>query len=153
MADVSIRNATPQDGGFIADSWLRSYSSAYHVKKVPAEVYWRRHRDVIADLVSRSVVRVACDPADPWTIWGWVCGEVQGGTIVLHYVYVKDVFRGYDIGTILVRELTGGRSVDNLLWTHDTKQTSWFLKGLVDAGVLHEDTETIYNPYLMYGAL
>lgn len=149
MIDVSIRRATQLDGRFIADSWLRSFQNAYRVKKIPAELYWRFHRDYIADLIRLSDVIVACDPEDPWTIHGYIVGCEQGeGTILCHFVYVKDQDRKRGIGTLLMQELCRYHPIRHLVWTHDTKQTAPYLKGLRAAGVVTEDTICMYNPYL-----
>lgn len=150
MSQVSIRPATPEDGRFVADSWLRSFKGAYHVKHVPAEVYWRMHRAVVADIVDRSEVWIACDPHDPWTIWGWMCAKREAGVVTVHYVYVKDAFRGFRVGSSLVQTFVEEAPVDFLFYSHHTKGTKHFLLGLKEAGALPEGLEPVYNPYTMY---
>lgn len=150
MSQVSMRRATPEDGRFVADSWLRSYKGAYHVKRVPAEVYWKQHRAVIAHAVDRSDVWIACDPHDPWTIWGWICAERDGSALVVHYVYVKDAFRGFRVGSHLVKALCDEAPTTHVFYTADTKGARHFLRGLEEFGALPERVEPVYNPYLMY---
>lgn len=155
VADVSIRPAVAQDGRFIADSWIRSFQGAWRVKKVAPEVYWRQHRDLISRLLEAGArVLVACDPQDTWTVWGWACGYREGSTFVVHYVYVKEAFRGpgLDLGTILFDALTDGGDFEQLVYTHDTRAAGGFLDGLRARGVVPLECPTIYNPYLLEGA-
>lgn len=150
MSAVSMRPATPEDGRFVADSWIRSYKGAYRNKRVPAEVYWKRQREVVANLVDRSDVWVACDPLNPWTVWGWICAERQANVLVVHYVYVKNPFRGFKVGSMLVKELVEERPTDAVFYTADTKSAKHFLLGLRENGALPTGVEPVYDPFLQH---
>ena len=149
-AEVRLRLATQEDGKFIADSWLRSFKTANHVKRVPADLYWREHRLVISRLVDRSDVWIACDSLDPWTIWGWCCVERINGVVVLHYLYVKDALRGLRIASQMVDHVLSVAPTDVLMWSHDTRPTKKLRASLEDRGIIGEDLICGYNPYLCY---
>lgn len=150
---ASIRRAMAADGRFLADSWLRSYQGSYHVKRVPPDLYFDRHRRVMARLIARSETLVAVDASDPLTIWGWICGE-PGEHAVVHYVYVKDGFRkvpGFSLGSQLVRAFLDLCPEHRLIsWTHDTRAAEPFLEGLVSQGIVDPDAIASYDPYRMH---
>lgn len=150
MSTIHVRPATPADGRFIADSWLNSYKGAYHVKRVPSQVYWAKHRRAIAALADRSEVWVASDPLDPWTIWGWCCVEPEGSQLIVHFCYVKSALRGHRIASVLMRDVIARHDPDHIFWTHDTKQTRAFITGLHDGGYLDADIPLTYDPYLLH---
>lgn len=149
MSTVALRPATAEDGKFIASSWLNSFQSAYHVKRMSSETYYSNHRGLITSLVDRGVVTVACDPQDPWTIWGWGCHEYRGSVLVAHYVYVKNAFRSLGVGSTLFSSFLRA-DTDSVLWTHDTKVSRSFLKGLRESETLPASVSAEYNPYVMY---
>jgi hypothetical protein len=154
--EVAMRRASTADGRFIADSWLRSYQPSRRCKGIPSDIYWANHRRVVSGLLDRADTWVACDPTDPWTIWGWICGAWEGQALVLHYVYVKDAFRGVPglaLGTRLIQQyLTPGKDLTDpdssvLVWTHETGAVPPLLAHLTHKGILHEEVPAFYNPY------
>ena len=149
MSTVALRPATVEDGKFIASSWLTSFQSAYHVKRVNSQTFFHEHRKLITTLVDRGEVTIACDPIDPWTIWGWGCHEHRGSVCVAQYVYTKNAFRSLGVGSTLVSSFLRPET-ESLIWTHDTKASRAFLRGLRESGTLPEDLPAEYNPYVMY---
>lgn len=143
-----MRKPTPSDIPFIKDSWLRSFERSWHVKRVPPATYRYNHGRLVDRLLVRSTTLVACDPADPWVVWGWICGEWDSGVLCAHYTYVKEGLRGYRVATKLYESLCEGRTPDAVVYTHDSKAALPFSKGLEEQGVL--DVPVLYNPYLMY---
>lgn len=147
---LSLRLGNVEDAKLIANNWLESYKSANLVKKVKPDIYYRGQRRLIADLLDRAFVWVACDHEDPWTVWGWICFERRHGTLIIHYVYVKSAFRGLDIATKLVEFAVSQRTTEALFYTHLSRSGPHFVKGLVEAGAIPAAVEPIYDPYLAF---
>jgi GNAT superfamily N-acetyltransferase len=96
------RMATPSDDALIYRSWLKSYAKADAVSWVPRDVYLREYHRVVKELILRSKTLVACDPLAPDVIWGFIVFEEKSHSLVLHYLYVKQVNRRAGIGRRLV---------------------------------------------------
>ena len=108
---IQYRAATKDDLRFILSSWARSYT---HRRKPPEGMSMKGYRAgvrvTIADILRRPTTRavIACNPLNASLIWGFSVFE-DGPTAVLHYCYVKEVFRGNGIGTELTRLARNGR--------------------------------------------
>lgn len=97
-----IREALPQDLPLIRSSWHLSYLRSYANKRIPWTIYRPGQEARIARLMSRSLLHVAYLDEVPDEILGWsaVDGEV------LHYIYVRGIYRRKGIGSALVPEGT-----------------------------------------------
>ena len=84
---------------FILNSWLKSYRWS---DKDNAD-YFRNLSPRIKQLIKTNRVMVATLAGEPDCYVGWVCGT-QG---VLHYVYVKSVFRRDGIAKALIEKVCG----------------------------------------------
>lgn len=98
MSEVSARRANLADLRFIHSSW---HSTAWHVYQ--KDMDWERyspHMDEYIDRVmARATTRVVFTPETPDEILGYSVSDVA----ILHFVYVKGIYRGMGIGTGLVR--------------------------------------------------
>ena len=91
--DIIVEPAAPHDVAFVCDSWLRSFRRSPSTAGMSVSVYWDRFAPQVRELVASGSVLVA-RPED-WDrgIIGWVSYEKAPHTFVLHYVYVKNVYR------------------------------------------------------------
>lgn len=90
-----------RDGNFIYHSWGNSYRDAALGAwgDIPKATYYKRVRARIDALIRRGAeIKLAVDPDDPNIILGWMCAEAP----VLHYVYVKEAYRGQGIAMTLL---------------------------------------------------
>ena len=137
---VGLRLYQPTDEGFVYRSWLKSHHDpdngdwpkrlggccSYSHRR-----YYDTHKLVIADILSRSFVRVACNPAVPWQALGFIVFEIVGDVGVLHWLHVKSTMRlrrlremeplpvVAGIGEALLRqaaETVGADGVERELW-------------------------------------
>lgn len=107
---VSLRPMVASDAAFVFDSWLDSYrDNNQEAKAVPWPVYRSMQRTLIDRLRHRSgsEVLVACASDAEWQILGWACSERTTAGGVLHYLYVKAPYRGFDITSLLAEPLRG----------------------------------------------
>jgi hypothetical protein len=87
-----IRNMLPSDRPFVASSWLQSYRDAAGMSMADSK---RWYQPLVDGLLDSAITYVACNPEDESHIFGWLCmaSEAQAGVMVLHYTYVKTLFR------------------------------------------------------------
>jgi GNAT superfamily N-acetyltransferase len=108
-ADFAVRPPTEKDYPFILQSWVRTYARSFEEGPL-----WPR---AIADAVHASVQRrlsragvevaVATNPTNPWFIFAYVVFERTPDGPVVHWVYVKDMYRNMGIGSDLVAYARG----------------------------------------------
>lgn len=112
-SEVAIRPATPDDMGFVWDSWLKSWRKSPWAGCIPNNLYFETTRSAIEQLVGRGATfLVACLAAEPDKILGWCCHELSQDTTprtVVHYVYVKDPYLSLGIAGQLVNGLPGAK--------------------------------------------
>lgn len=108
---VHFRAAEPDDMRFILSSWKRSWRVSPWAGTVRNDEFYATCSSTIEGLVARGAqFRVAYLASHPDRILGWVCHEtLQDGTLCVHYLYTKDAFIRYGVGTKLVESLPGGR--------------------------------------------
>lgn len=95
-----IRPSTKEDVSFVMDSWLRSFRKSPYSGVVPRNLYVQVYSECIRQLLARGArLMVACNPEAPEQILGFICYESPG---VLHYVYVKELYRDSGIAKSLV---------------------------------------------------
>lgn len=122
MADFAVRRATPKDMPFVLQSWTRSYAREVD----PGPLYPRAIADAVHASVTCLLARpgvelaIATNPSNEWFIFGYVCFERTATGPVLHWVYVKDLYRGMDIGSDLVAYARGD-SPGPLRYTYKTR--------------------------------
>jgi hypothetical protein len=108
-ADFATRPATDKDWPFILQSWTRSYAREVD----PGPLAPRAVADAVHASVTRLLekpgveVAVATNPHNAWFIFGYVVFERAADGPILHWVYVKDLYRGMRIGSDLVAYARG----------------------------------------------
>jgi len=137
-AAIHTRRMRPEDLRLVIDSWLDSYRMSHMAGPIPMSMYDDVYRRVLRELVQRPdiVVIVAYEPGEepPNDIYGWICVERDAWTRanvrenglwvekdvrleqpLVHYVNVKQAFRGHGVA----RALFAAAGVDpERRWTH-----------------------------------
>jgi GNAT superfamily N-acetyltransferase len=134
---VVVRPMLAGDLGFVLNSWLRSYHESDVARYVPNDVYFADagHHGICVRLLQETPALMACDAANPHTLYGWVCGAPG----VLHYAYVKSPFRRLGIARLLLQH---AGVEDGAVCTHFTRATkAWQERG----------HRYVYNPYALRG--
>lgn len=113
---------SPELSGFVYETWTRDYSRQPSNRRMPSQAYYPYQRGVIDQLLERGAqVLVAYDAEQADQAYGWLCCELDGPALVLHYVYVKLPFRELGIGHALLTAALErfGEDVSELVYTHD----------------------------------
>lgn len=95
MEEIVIRDLIiADDTAFIIDSWLKSYygksTFSCHISK---KVFFEEHKKIVIKLLKKSTIKVAVDGEDSSNIAGYIVYEPNK----IHYIYIKEVFRGFGI--------------------------------------------------------
>ena len=112
--DISVRRLLPEDINFILHSWKLSYR-AYRREWTDRFYYAEMHRRIVKLLGRTPKIRIACNPLDVTRIYGWIITEPP----VIHYIYVKEPFRGAGVALNLVAEV-GLAPTTKILCSHWT---------------------------------
>lgn len=110
QSTVSVRQMVASDAPFVLDSWLTSFrDNNPEAKLVPSPVYRSMQRFCIDRILSKPDTRVlvACNPGAQWQILGWAAVGESAGQGVLHYLYIKQDYRGFDLTSFLAEPLRG----------------------------------------------
>ena len=100
--EIAVCPAVVTDMPYIHQTWIRSYKSAPHCRRMEIADYWCGQTVVIQRCLLESnvlVARMAGEDA-PDTILGWACFAGD----VLHYVYVRKAFRNHGVASQLLAE-------------------------------------------------
>lgn len=127
---IGVRLALPDDMRFVSASWFESYWKATMVQEMPEYASYKAGQDaLIRRLVERSQVTVAFAKEVPDEILGYAVMEGE----VLHYAYVKSVYRRHGICKGLIRSRAAR-------YTHKTRLGE----------KVAETLELEFNPYLLF---
>jgi GNAT superfamily N-acetyltransferase len=101
MQGIEIREFIITDQSFIIDSWKKSfYATSEWASRIPKREFEHRHSALICNLIKESTVLIAAQREEPDIIVGYVVFQRD----VLHYIYVKEAFRGFGIASKLIAE-------------------------------------------------
>lgn len=126
--DFAVRPACDKDYPFILQSWVRTYTKDRRWGPLsPRAVARAVHGSILGLLTSDGIeVRVATNPENPWFIFGYVVSDTKYEHPVIHWVYVKELYRRMGIATDLVR-LACGEKPGQVHYTFGTRATKYVL--------------------------
>lgn len=90
---VLMRPMADMDKAFVFNSWLKSFRNGTFCNNVDNSIYYTNQHTVIDKLLEKCTVSVCCNSEDPKIIYGYIVYEFIQGQFVLHYVYVKNIYR------------------------------------------------------------
>lgn len=147
MKDVCIvRSALTGDVSFIYNSWLKSFrDGSLWAQLIPSPLYFLSEKKVIDKLILETDVLIACNPESEDQIFGYVVADnsIKDVTL-LHYVYVKQPYRGLGFAVKLIENaLPPTASRDHVIVaSHMTRAFNEYLT---------KKLGVIYNPYVLHG--
>lgn len=128
------------DFNFITNSWLEDYRrNSYFSHDIPNSIYYPNHTNVIKKLIDRSSVLVLCNPSDVNQIYGYIVFEFFLGSLLVHWIHIKELYRKQGFATILLSSITKPKEY-KIYTTHITKIAKLLIKPY----------KLIYNPYLLF---
>ena len=117
----AFRDGEAGDRGYIIDTWLQTYRRSPFASKLPDFAYWSRfgHVGVVEAMVDAGRLLVCTLPEGGSWMYGWLCCDGLGA---LHYLFVRDEFRGQGMGRALLNHFGFGDG--RLVVTHLTTDFS-----------------------------
>jgi GNAT superfamily N-acetyltransferase len=99
-----VRDAAPEDRGYVARSWMETYRNSPLAKSLGGAAYsfgWGR---VVTKHLDASRCEVACLKDDPRAIVGFIVYELptQAAAFKVHYLCVRDTWRRQGVASMLV---------------------------------------------------
>lgn len=148
---VLLRRKHTHDVARVARDWLKSLRGAPQYANITNEVYYFWQHSLVEGAWVDPTCGwiVACNPADPDQIYGWLCGQraqtLSGDMALLHYVYVAKPYRRVGLCSRLLLAFDG-RIRDAGATVVTTAQTPAWKVVAERLGVAY-----LYNPYLLWG--
>ena len=109
--------------------------------KLSNAVYTVEQGEVLSRVMDSADVWVAVSPDDTWQILAFIIAGRARSALVLHYVYVKRVYRRLGLATQILKTMAGDRR--KLVFTHRTAGWDRWVPQLVADGY-----DLQFNPYL-----
>lgn len=108
-----IRERTDADNNFILSSWINSFkpecqyydgdtADRYRHRGIKRDAVKRFHSHLVQRMIERNKIVVAAMPEDPTIVFGFACADRMIDR-VLHYVFVKDGFRRWGVGSGMIK--------------------------------------------------
>lgn len=137
MIQYILREITEDDKALIFNSFLKSYHKSSVCKFVPNSLYYKPQTAIINFIIDNTKSLVLCFPEEPSEIIGYVLYEYVNDTLVVHYVYIKNLYRRQNIARDLILQL----AEDNLIIaTHITDEFSTLRYKL-------DNKRIVYDPF------
>lgn len=124
MVAILLREPRPYDLPFVLSSWMQSHREEGANALMDNDAYFAAVKPRLIEILSRSPVLVASNPEDPWQVYGWIAAEPD----VLHYVYVKSVYRKFGIGRQLFDAVGRPSQCTHTGWMFPKLKDSWGLR-------------------------
>ena len=108
-APIKIREMMADDRQLIYSSWIKSLRHVHPYCILDRNWFSAAQHALISCLMERSDALIACDNDDDGQIYGYVVYEPKKN--IMHWVYVKQMFRNMHVGTRLAGEAFKGRQI------------------------------------------
>lgn len=151
---AAIRNYKESDKNFIMSSWLRGFHGSFCTGPIRDNMYWHVYKLEIEDILENPDVsiRVACSSSDEDLIIGYSVEESGHVLPVIHWVFVKPMYRRKGVAKILCKGVKG----KDFLYTFGVKDaTEIVVSSKTFAGGIYNPNPVKkkgkYNPHHLMG--
>ena len=136
---ILYRQVLEEDKPFLFNSWLKSFRQGTLAANVDNSIYYTNHHKLVEKILSKSKTIICCNSDDPSIIYGYVTYQIVDGQFVLHYLYIKNIYRKLGLGRKLLAETKHDFNVLGC-YTHQTS-----------VGVAKEEKyNLVYHPYILF---
>ena len=140
MQNIQIRGyEKASDFNFIIHSWLKSYQDTPVCRDIPGPVYFAGQGSHIEEILRNpeTIGMIICAKDDPDQIMAYAIFDNK--VPVVHYVYVKNVFRKRGLGRMLFDIMRNHHKDKRLHCTHFSAR-------------LKKKPYLVFNPYALGGS-
>lgn len=128
-----------EDMPFIYNSFLKSCQHAF--KFIPSELYFSQLKLVLIDILNNANVLIVHLDGDPDKIIGYCVYHRDNDVFVLHYLYVKHMYRNLGVAKNLLISAGYEKDKENGLASMPCKRNDI---------MLYKNLNLIYNPLILY---
>jgi GNAT superfamily N-acetyltransferase len=145
IPEIAIRpmeEGEPEEEGFVAGVWQVSFREdvhrssqhhpAYRAVKPALKTDLRRQVNTLLAKPG-AVVLLATNPEDAQHFLGFIAYELlplQGGPLIVHYLYVKQLYRRMGVGRALLDAARGTNAEQPIIYTHRTYKGAAFMEAV-----------------------
>ena len=139
-----LRSFVEADKPFIYNSYMFSYHDYSDLRIVPKILYNTNQLEVINWLFAHAEILIICFPEEPDAIIGYIIHQIVNNVLIIHYVYIKNSFRGQGMFQKIVEPLVPltTEETTTVIATHIT--TGYFkVRNKINKVIM------TYDPYLI----
>ena len=122
--DITYRLYKDEDKGFVFSSYLKSFRDEV---KMGTSNYYKQQHSKFEELMDKATCLIAVHPVNQNDIFGWALVSKGDKEAIIHYVYVKRIYRNFGIGTGLLSQF-GLHWKENIVFTDHMTKASRFLQ-------------------------
>lgn len=137
---IRIRSLHKADIPFIKNAWMKSLRDNKPFSLMRTEDYYRHQSKICDEILQSADSIVACLDTDEDEILGFCVLEAYQKSMLLHFVFVKNCYRKFGIGTELLQQAKRESDPYPMIYTTRTHAT----------GKISKYLPKTFNPYLLY---
>jgi len=118
---------------------MKSYRSQKIYQAVPNQLFYIEMSKVIDNLLTRAEVLMITPSDNTDQFIGFICYETIGNNVILHYIYVKHLFRKMGIASDIVKDVIPYLSSKPVLYSHVSRIPEATL----------DKYKLIFNPFIL----
>lgn len=142
MIPYLLRLALPEDHSFIYNTFLETFRKISPNQFISEEIYYSHQRERIRYLLKHSQTNIICDLDNPNHIQGYIIYDFISQYLVLHWMYLKNVYRRCDKSRQVLREIYPLLEKEPIICSHYSGSIFDHLK---------DQLQLTYNPFQHYG--
>jgi GNAT superfamily N-acetyltransferase len=127
-----VRPLVEGDKPLVFSSWTKCAFEAHPANMIARARFIPHQHEHVARCLARGTTLVAAHPDDQDALLGFLCYEVRPpDVLVVHWAYVKRLFRRRGVGRRLIEEARPGAPREPILFTQPSKHLPWLQKRLI----------------------
>lgn len=114
--ELLMRTMNQDDLPFFIDTYINAiYFNSYVFQDVRHKIFEASRKPILKELLNKSKVVVLCHENEPTEIVGWIMWDHWETTLVVHFIYVKSMYRNKGFARALLDE-TGYEIGKRAIW-------------------------------------
>lgn len=142
--NIILRGPTENDFNFLIDSWSKELKGHFPYKLIPEKTFFIGQNKIINLLLKNSLVLIASPKEYCDQILGYIVFEKIEQETIIHFTYVKKVFRNNGIGKKLLHAADERFSTKPIIITHLPRSVS-----NIDILSVLKTNKLFYDPYVI----
>lgn len=147
IPEYHLRHIRREDEKLIYSSWLKGSYEFSPNNFIPRELFLEHQSRLIQHCLNTFSTLILCHPDDPDEIFGYICYSLVGKLLIVHWLYLKNMWRKINTGESMVPYL-----LDELhpTWRDEPIIVTQFSKHFKK----HKDKyNLVFNPYYLEGKI